>query len=264
MTTSIILLKTFQRFDERLWSYFTSSYVFQEMIAKLRVIYNLILHLETVQESLFTLAESEHDAVVKIRRQVQLSEKPGKFGVTLKDEIAAKERKAKFSNNLLLTKRQIKQISRSYRQFVHDYLALLTSSPDLNLQLLCERLNFNNYYKIMWHTLTNYSNKECKLRLQQRRPSFEEVMPNNCDNILKEESHIYTYSLQSTPESARYGSVNSLLRTHDKKRTNTWCCVGWELQMHCCTYSVLHDKRSCTMIFADFFTNAGVLVIHHS
>lgn len=119
------------------------------MIAKLRVIYNLILHLETVQESLFTLALEEYAAIRKFEKHLELSEKQGTHGLTLKEEMEARERKVKFNNNLLLTKRQIKQISRSYRQFVQEYLVLLTSSPDLNLQLLCERLNFNNYYKIM-------------------------------------------------------------------------------------------------------------------
>lgn len=118
------------------------------MCAQLRTIYNLILHLESTQESLYKAALEEHTAIMRFDKKHMKLAQNGKFSVTLGQENESQERVIKFTHIINLTKHQVKQISYKYRQFVQKYLKLLASSSDQNLQLLSVRLNFNDYYTI--------------------------------------------------------------------------------------------------------------------
>lgn len=71
------------------------------------------------------------------------------FGPNLQEESQAKTRIAEFHKFLETTRYEIKCLSQSYGTFVKRYLKLLSSSSNMNLQLLSVRLNFNNYYPYM-------------------------------------------------------------------------------------------------------------------
>ncbi|KAK4880318.1 hypothetical protein RN001_008464 [Aquatica leii] len=122
---------------------------FSEMCAQLRIIYNLILQLESTQETLYQTALEEHKTIVQIKKQQKELMLVGKYSLTTEQERENKLRISKFHNNVNLLKHQIKQIDYKYKQFVQKYLNLLVVSPDQNLQLLSVRLNFNDYYKII-------------------------------------------------------------------------------------------------------------------
>lgn len=71
------------------------------------------------------------------------------FGPTLKEETEAKGRITEFHKFLDTTRYQVKCLSQGYSVFVKEYLKLLSSSSNMNLQLLSVRLSFNNFYKTM-------------------------------------------------------------------------------------------------------------------
>lgn len=104
----------------------------------------MILNLESIQENLYSLASKDHDAILQYYKSSSQTK-----GLNYK-KIDAKnlERVAKFNHSLELIKRQLKSLAHKYSEFVKKYLSLLSSSPDMNLQLLSVRLNFNDYYKI--------------------------------------------------------------------------------------------------------------------
>lgn len=122
---------------------------FSEMCAQLRIIYNLILHLESTQETLYKVALEEHKVLCAIEKKREGLQRAGKFSLTREREKEDKLRVSKFHNSLNIIKHQIKQIAYKYKQFVQKYLNLLAVSSDQNLQLLSVRLNFNDYYKII-------------------------------------------------------------------------------------------------------------------
>ncbi|KAF5284977.1 hypothetical protein FQA39_LY16842 [Lamprigera yunnana] len=122
---------------------------FSEMCAQLRIIYNLILQLESTQETLYKTALEEHKALFSFEKQQDELLRMGKYSQTMEQERENELRVTKFHTNLNLIKHQIKQIAYKYKQFVQKYLNLLAISSDQNLQLLSVRLNFNDYYKIM-------------------------------------------------------------------------------------------------------------------
>lgn len=99
----------------------------------------------SIQENLYSLAFNEHEALIEYQKKGM--QRKG-FSYTMKDELANKERIKKFNQSLDQIKRQLKSLANKYSEFVKMYLSLLSSSPDMNLQLLSVRLNFNDFYKI--------------------------------------------------------------------------------------------------------------------
>lgn len=111
----------------------------------LRIIYNFILNLESVQESLYTAALRERIALMEYERKAESADG---FGIDLKTDREAEERKLKFNHFLNSVKEQVKQLAKQYNEFIQKYLKQLATSPNMNLQLLSVRLNFNDFYKI--------------------------------------------------------------------------------------------------------------------
>lgn len=116
------------------------------MCSLLRIIYNFILNLESVQESLYSAALKERDALIEYDKKAE-SVTDG-FGINLKIEREAEERRLKFNHFLNAVKEQVKQLAKQYNEFIQKYLNHLATSSNMNLQLLSVRLNFNDYYKI--------------------------------------------------------------------------------------------------------------------
>lgn len=111
----------------------------------LRIIYNFILNLESVQESLYSAALREREALLEYERKTECEDG---FGIDLETERMAEERRLKFNHFLNSAKEQVKQLAKQYTEFIQKYLNHLATSSNMNLQLLSVRLNFNDYYKI--------------------------------------------------------------------------------------------------------------------
>lgn len=117
----------------------------QDLCSLLRIIYNFILNLESVQESLYSAALKERDALIEYELKAECEDG---FGIDLKVEREAEERRLKFNHFLNAVKEQVKQLAKQYNEFIQKYLNHLATSSNMNLQLLSVRLNFNDYYKI--------------------------------------------------------------------------------------------------------------------
>ncbi|KAF5277736.1 hypothetical protein FQR65_LT03716 [Abscondita terminalis] len=182
---------------------------FSEMCAQLRIIYNLILQLESTQETLYKTALEEHQAKLQIKLKQEKLMLAGKYSLTAEQERENKLRISKFHNNLNLLKHQIKQIDYKYKQFVQKYLNLLTVSPDQNLQLLSE-------YKetIVYSKKPNESSHNNKFR---ENVNNSEIRDNLSHNDLTN-----TPVTPQTPNTCSYGSINSLIpSSNNKKRKQT-------------------------------------------
>lgn len=112
----------------------------KHLFSQLRSIYNFILNLETHQESLYNAVCKEHNAQIELKKKLEQN------AVTLNDELADKERAISFRHFLNSMKATVKCLAQTYTSFIKIFLKALSSSSDMNLQLLSVRLNFNNYY----------------------------------------------------------------------------------------------------------------------
>lgn len=117
----------------------------QALCSLLRIIYNFILNLESVQEMLYVAALKERSALIEYEKKTEHADG---FGINMKIEREAEERKLKFNHFLNSVKEQVKQLAKQYSEFIQKYLTHLATSSNMNLQLLSVRLNFNDYYKI--------------------------------------------------------------------------------------------------------------------
>lgn len=117
----------------------------EELCTQLRTIYNIILKLECIEESLYRAANSELKALEK-GKSARESARSG-FSVTNEDERKAAERTTKFNNYLNSIKTQISSVAKYYSDHFRKYLSMLSSNSDEKLQMLSVRLNFNNYYQ---------------------------------------------------------------------------------------------------------------------
>ncbi|KAJ3653334.1 hypothetical protein Zmor_012591 [Zophobas morio] len=116
------------------------------LFSQLRSIYNFILTLEGHQEALNEAAEKEYEAYMQIMNRI---DGPDAYGLTTEEEIVAKARVENFHQFLNSIRTKVKHLAQTYEQFVKKYLILLSSSSNMNLQLLSVRLSFNDYYKII-------------------------------------------------------------------------------------------------------------------
>ncbi|XP_065164565.1 gamma-tubulin complex component 3 isoform X2 [Atheta coriaria] len=107
-------------------------------------IFNLVLSLESVQETLYSTALKEREHIIEHEKLFDTD-----FGITVEIELENRERTGRFSQFLTTMNSQINSISCNFRQYVVKYVTLLATSSDMNLQLLATRINFNDYYKIM-------------------------------------------------------------------------------------------------------------------
>lgn len=120
-------------------------FLLQDLCSLLRIIYNFILNLESVQEMLYVAALKERGAMIEYEKMAECADG---FGIDMKIEKEADERKLKFNHFLNSVKEQVKQLAKQYSEFIQKYLTHLATSSNMNLQLLSVRLNFNDYYKI--------------------------------------------------------------------------------------------------------------------
>lgn len=118
----------------------------RELYSYLQSMYALIINLECLQETLFAATSNELDAMLEYRAKCEQNDD---FGINIEEENVEKARCAEFNKFLVCMKGKIRNIRDNYSSFVQKYLFLLSTNPNMKLQLLSVRLNFNNSYKVM-------------------------------------------------------------------------------------------------------------------
>lgn len=118
----------------------------RDLFSQLRSIYNFVLTLESHQEALNGAAIKEYEALLDYRTKTE-GDTP--FQISTDEELRARDRRVKFHQVLNVIKTNVRHLAQTYEQFVRKYLKLLSSSSNMNLQLLSVRLSFNDYYKII-------------------------------------------------------------------------------------------------------------------
>lgn len=167
------------------------------------------------QETLYLASSKEHEAQIEYTRKQEHES----FALTLDDELKAKERTASFRHFLNSMKATVKCLAQTYKSFVKNYLRSLSSSPNMNLQLLSVRLSFNDYYSVIWPLEREDDSylKKCK----RRSSDSKQIGLNDISSIIQ--SCSYTDS-----DLSNYGSIDTLLKPPKKKEKSIWCCVGWK------------------------------------
>ncbi|KAI4464425.1 gamma tubulin complex protein [Holotrichia oblita] len=98
--------------------------------AQLRIIFTLILNLETLQEALYSAAKRELDAQQQYEKKC---ESTTNFGINTEIEKEHKTRVLKFKHFVSTIKCQVKQLSNKYNEFITRFLKALSTSSDMNL-----------------------------------------------------------------------------------------------------------------------------------
>lgn len=213
----------------------------QGIRAQLRIIFTLILNLETLQEALYTAARRELEAQLQYEKKCESS---SNFGINTEIEKEHKTRALKFKHFVSTIKCQVKQLSNKYNEFITRFLKALSTSSDMNLQLLSVRLNFNDFYQVTWHDSKDGVSADTK-PVGVAEKLFPSNQPNyttarcasertlNSTNRSNDMDLMYSFtdniSINSSMSTNTYGSINQLLlNKHDgKRRKNIWCCIGW-------------------------------------
>lgn len=119
----------------------------QELYTQLCTIYNTILKLENIEESLYNRTTSELKAINAYKTKASSAQLPDGFAITDEDQKKNYDRAAKFIVYLTSIKTQIRSVAKQYSDYVRKYLQMLASHSDVNLQLLSVRLDYSGYYE---------------------------------------------------------------------------------------------------------------------
>lgn len=114
----------------------------------LDIIYDSIMKLEDWQETFYFAIFYEIEQRAKYEAAIVESEKAGSYGVTTEKRLKRDEELSKFEQIISAMKKNLDGIGGSYEKYVNDFLLMLTSSKDPNLQRFGIRLDFNEYYKM--------------------------------------------------------------------------------------------------------------------
>lgn len=113
----------------------------------LDIVYDSIMKLEEWQRTFYEIVYKEADARKKFEEAIVKSEKSGTYGLTAEKRLERDEEQKLFEQLISTLKKSLDGIGQSYEKYVNDFLLMLTSSKDQNLQLFGTRLDFNEYYK---------------------------------------------------------------------------------------------------------------------
>lgn len=113
----------------------------------LDIIYDSIMKLEDWQKKFYDTLFKEVDSRKAYEDFIVQSEKGGKYGLTTEKKLDRDEAQKHFEHEVSNLKKQLDGIGCSYEKYVNDFLLMLTSSADTNLQRFGTRLDFNEYYK---------------------------------------------------------------------------------------------------------------------
>ncbi|GLV41423.1 Gamma-tubulin ring protein 91 [Carabus blaptoides fortunei] len=182
----------------------------QELYTQLCTIYNTILKLESIEESLYNRTISELKAINVYNTKASSAKLEEGFGITKEDEKKNYDRAAKFTIYLTSIKAQIRSVAKQYNDYVRKYLQMLASHSDINLQLLSVRLDYSGYYEHVENIVLN-ARTDPSAPIDKMEFSPEST---SC-NLPQSDSNV---TLRSATNPSGYGSVASLIHNSGKKR----------------------------------------------
>lgn len=97
------------------------------------------------EERLCAQAHAELNA--EREREQLIETQQGGFSLNARDETIRRERQERFQQNLVTMKGYLRILANGYQKHVRKFLSLLAEQPDMSLQLLSFRLDFNGHYK---------------------------------------------------------------------------------------------------------------------
>lgn len=113
----------------------------EELSTQLRTIYDLALQLQALEEKL-------HVCVVReVQRRAELEKYIEEHGTNNNIEGQNQAAIKEFEQFLSSTRVGLRVLAQSYQEVVKRFLLLLASHPEISLQLLSSRLDFNDHYK---------------------------------------------------------------------------------------------------------------------
>lgn len=116
-------------------------FLMQELSTQLRTVYDLALQLQSSEEKL-------HSCVIReVRRRAELEKYIEEHGTNNDIETENQTALKGFEDFLGQTRVALRILAQSYQDVVKRFLLLLASHPDISLQLLSSRLDFNDHYK---------------------------------------------------------------------------------------------------------------------
>lgn len=119
----------------------------QTLYLHLDIIYDSIMKLEEWQNDFYRQLLTEMEARQDFEKNIDESEKTGKYGVTTEMRLERDQNRKLFEHHVSNLKKELDNIGGSYEKYVNDFLLMLTSSKDPNLQRFGTRLDFNEFYK---------------------------------------------------------------------------------------------------------------------
>ena len=105
------------------------------------------MKLEEWQEDFYGMCFREMATRTECEKEIVESEKTGKYGVTTEKRLERDQNSKQFDQIMSGLKKELDGIGSSYEKYVNDFLLMLTSSKDSNLQRFGIRLDFNEFYK---------------------------------------------------------------------------------------------------------------------
>lgn len=113
----------------------------------LDIIYDSIMKLEDWQQAFYEMIFKELKSRKEFECSIVKSEKSGNYGVTTEKRLERDEEHKVFEHGISNLKKSLDGVGNSYEKYVYDFLLMLTSSKDPNLQRFGIRLDFNEFYK---------------------------------------------------------------------------------------------------------------------
>lgn len=105
------------------------------------------MELQRLQTEIYNAAFKELQAQKDFLDKIEASEKLGEYGVNNEQRFERDQQQKNFEHFIDLRKEKLNGISSIFGSSCKNFLLMLSSSDNVNLQLLSNRLDFNGFYK---------------------------------------------------------------------------------------------------------------------
>lgn len=119
----------------------------QTLYLHLDIIFDSIMKLEGWQQTFYEVVFKELDARKAFEAEIVISEKTGAYGVTTAKKLERDDENKRYDHEVGSLRKNLDSIGNSYEKYLNEFLLMLTSSKDANLQRFGIRLDFNEFYK---------------------------------------------------------------------------------------------------------------------
>lgn len=114
---------------------------------RLEAVFNASLKLEIWQDRFYDICFKEFNARKKEQEIILKSVTKECYGITTEQRLKRDEELKIFEQSLCMYQKSLEKIGEDYEFEVRQFLLMLASNNDHNLQLFGTRLDFNEYYK---------------------------------------------------------------------------------------------------------------------